>query len=350
MKKRLLIIGGALVVIILLAIPKINFDGGGDNSAASPASSQAIPVSVRIIQPARLNNTIHSNGSLLGNEEVELRSETSGKITKIYFQEGTKVKKGDLLVKINDADLQAQQLKNDLKQKLAEDKEFRYRKLLEKDLTSQQEYDAVLNELNIIKADIEYTKALIDKTEIRAPFDGVVGLRSVSEGSYITPSIKIATLQSTNPIKIEFAVPQKYYSAIKAGKAIHFTLPGTGKTYSAKIYAVEPKVDPVTRTILVRALVANDKGELVPGAYTEIDVVLDEIDNAMLIPTEALVPDASGEMVYLYKNGTAHPQNVKSGIRTETDVQILSGIQQGDTVITSGIVQLRAGAAVSINK
>ncbi len=339
-----------LVLLIVLILPKLILNKNKNNDTLSQNPRlQALSVNGIIIKPKYLQNKIFSNGTLMSNEEVEIRSEITGKITQILFEEGKKVKKGELLVKINDAELQATLKKNKSRETLARDKEYRYRQLLEKNLTSQQEYDVALGELNSVLADIEFTQAQIEKTEIRAPFDGIIGLRSVSVGSYISPQTRIATLQNTNPIKVDFSVPQKYFGLIKEGKTIYVKSSSTGKVYTGKIYAVEPKIDQNTRTVQARALIPNERGELTPGAYVEIDIVLEEFNNAILVPSETVVPDFEGEKVFIYRNGRAVPQYVTTGIRTEKEVQILNGLKTGDTLITSGIIQLKPNIKVKLN-
>lgn len=349
--KKIGIYAGIAIVILILVINKTGWFSGS-NSPKEPLTKgvKAIPVEGLIIKPGSLQDKINTNGSVLSNEEVDLRSETSGRLTNILFEEGRSVKKGDLLAKINDSELQATLKKYEFRETLAKDREFRTRQLLEKSLASQQEYDIALNDLNSVYADIEFTKAQIAKTEIRAPFDGIVGLRSVSVGSYITPQNKIASLQSINPVKIDFSVPQKYYDIIREGKQIIIKIPGTDKRYNGRIYAVEPKIEQNTRTLQVRALADNSRRELSPGAYVEVEIILNEMRDALLIPSEALVPDLEGEKVYLYKNGLAIPSIVTTGIRTERNIQILTGINKGDTVITSGIVQLRPKTPVSLKE
>lgn len=348
-RKKIVIIIAVVVLIIIILLPKIDFTSGSGKTETIPgARMAALSVEGKIMKPEPLQDKIFTNGSLIGNEEVQLHSETSGRVTAILFEEGRKVKKGDLLLKINDAELQATLKKNLIKEELAKDKEYRAKQMLEKNLTSQQEYDVALNELNSVRADIEFTNAQIAKTEIRAPFDGIIGLRSVSIGSYISPQIQVATLQSINPIKIDFSIPQKYYNEVKEGRVIEFKLPNTEKIFKGKVYAVEPKIDQGTRTIQVRAIAANDAGLLSPGAYVEIDIVLANLNNALLIPSKALVPDIQGEKVFVYKNGIAVPQIVTTGIRTEENIQIVGGIAPGDTVIISGIIQLRPNSPVKL--
>ena len=178
----------------------------------------------------------------------------------------------------------------------------------------------------------------------------MIGLRSVSEGSYISPASKIATLQNINPVKVDFSVPQKYFGIVKAGKTILVKLASTGKIYTGKIYAVEPKIDESSRTVQARAIIPNDRSELTPGAYVEIDLVLQEINAAIMVPSEAIVPDVQGEKVFVYKNGRAVPQLVTQNIRTENEVQIINGLQVGDTVIVSGIIQLKPNAPVKLKE
>jgi len=349
-KKKIIIWAVVASLLLIIIIPKIKV--GSDNAsemtkANSPKRKTA--VNAIIIKTKSIQNKIFSNGTLISNEEVELRSEISGKITKILFDEGQPIKKGTVLIKINDAELQATLKKNLSKESLARDKEYRVKQLFNKNLTSQQEYDNALSELNSAEADVEYIKAQLDKTEIRAPFNGVIGLRSVSEGSYISPASKIATLQNINPIKVDFSVPQKYFGVVKAGKTILVTIASTEKTYTGKIYAVEPKIDENSRTVQARAVIPNDRSELTPGAYVEIDLVLQDIKDAIMVPSEAVVPDVQGEKVFVYRNGIAIPLVVKQNIRTENEVQIVSGLNVGDTVIVSGIIQLKPNAPVKLN-
>jgi len=147
---------------------------------------------------------------------------------------------------------------------------------------------------------------------------------------------------------ISWGIPAPFDGA--EGKTIYVKLSATGKTYNGRIYAVEPKIDQNTRTVQARALIPNDKSELTPGAYVEIDIVLENLDQSILIPTEALVPDFEGEKVFIYKNGKAVPQLVSPGIRTEKEIQITSGLGIGDSLIVSGIIQLKPNGTVRINK
>ncbi|MFA6599196.1 MAG: efflux RND transporter periplasmic adaptor subunit [Ignavibacteriaceae bacterium] len=350
-KKNIITWSAVVLVLLIFILPKIKFGSAKDAKPDSPTSSKRqTAVNALIIKTKSIQDKIFSNGTFISNEEVELRSEVSGKITKILFKEGQPIQKGTVLIKINDSELQATLKKNQSKESLARDKEFRVKQLFTKNLTSQQEYDNALSELNSAEADVEFTKAQLEKTEIRAPFDGIIGLRSVSEGSYISPTTKIATLQNINPVKVDFSVPQKYFGIVKEGKTILVKIASTGKMYSGKIYAVEPKIDESSRTVQVRAIIPNDRRELTPGAYVEIDIVLQDIKDAIMVPSEAVVPDIQGEKVFVYRNGLAVPQLVKQNIRTENEVQIINGLNVGDTIIVSGIIQLKPNAPVKLNE
>lgn len=353
MNKKLKIIVLSLIVLILIAItflPKIFSSNTSGLENTSIGKAETVTVKAHIVNYETLNNRVFATGTILANEEVELRSEVSGKITQILFKEGSFVKKGDLLVKINDADLQAQLRRAETKVKLSRDKEFRQRQLREGNLISQEEYDNTVSELNVNIADYELIKAQIDKTEIRAPFSGIVGLRSVSEGSFVTTSNVIARLQNLSTLKIDFSIPERYSSVVNVGDELEFRISGSSNLYKAKVYAIEPKIDPTTRTLQIRAICSAYNRELVAGAFANVELKLKEINNAILIPTVSVVPEMKGQRVYIVKNGAVVPQPVEIGIRGETRVQILSGLSVGDTVITSGILLLRPGLKVKISE
>jgi membrane fusion protein, multidrug efflux system len=346
--KRISIAGFIVVILGLIIIPRLSSKKNNSGPDVSERGGGVMAVTIKIAKPTTFQNKLQVSGSVISNEEVDLHAELSGKIISIGFKEGGKVNKGDLLVKVNDADLQAQLLKTEVKKKLAEDKEYRQRTLLAKNGISQETYDAVLNDLNSAKADIDNIKAQIAKTEIHAPFNGTIGLRYVSEGAYVTTSTRIATLQNINPVKIDFSIPQRYAQSITIGNVVTVKSP-SGRDYNAKVYALEPKIDPATRMLQVRAICSNERGELMPGSYATVNIILNDVKNAFTIPTQALSLDISGQSVFLYKNGIVVPKKVESGIRSLDEVQILNGIAEGDSIITSGIMQLRPKAKVKIS-
>lgn len=345
--KRLLIWTGAGLAVIAVMLPKIGTLRGNSKSTmpVSAARDQTPAVRLLVIQPVKLSDKVATIGTILSNEEVDLKSEISAKITKIYFKEGSRINKGEVLVKLNDAEQRAQLLRAQHRQTLAEQAEKRQRQLFEKQLISAEDHENAITELNIVKAEVQIIQAQIDRTDIRAPFDGVVGLRYVSEGSYITPATRIATLQDNRIVKIDFAVPEKYAGEIKSGDKITFTIQGSSRNYIGTVYAQDPKIDLATRTVNMRATSPNSDATLFAGAFANIEVDFKEKD-ALVVPSEALIPELKGHKVFLYKSGKAMPQSVNTGLRTDKLIEITSGVQDGDTLITSALLQLRPGMEV----
>ncbi|HEY6437657.1 MAG TPA: efflux RND transporter periplasmic adaptor subunit [Ignavibacteriaceae bacterium] len=342
-----LVILGLLLIIFL---PKILSSEKGNPITMVKGRDAQIPVTARIVKYEKLSEYVFTTGSILANEEVELRSEISGKIVQILFREGAYVNKGEILIKINDSELQAQLRKAASKVKLIEDREERQRQLAQSQMISQEDYESTLNDLQASKAEYDLIQAQIDKTEIRAPFNGVIGLREVSEGSFVTTSTVIARLQNLSNLKVDFAIPQKYSFLVKIGDELKFKLSGNDFQYTAKIYAVEPKIDPSTRTLKLRAICTTLYKDLYPGAFVNVELNLKDTEQAILIPTVAVVPELKGQSVYLYKGGTVSQQKVEIGLREEKLVQIISGLAEGDTIITSGILQIRPGVKVKITE
>lgn len=323
-----------------------------EEAPTSPAGGppQVLPVAGFLVQTKSLENGVTASGTLLANENVELHAEVSGKITMLNLNEGSTVSKGTLLVKLYDADLQAQFKKLILQRETAEKTELRLKQLLSVNGIGQQEYDNALIQLNNIKADIELVQANISKTEIRAPFNGIVGLRNVSEGAYITPATSIATLQQINPLKIDFTVPEKYSSALGKGDIVKFSTDGSAQTYNGKIYAIEPRIDEATRSIKIRALVQNTSSGLLPGTFAKVDVGLKRIDNALMIPTQCIIPEARNKKVIVVNNGKADFRIVQTGVRNESQIQIINGISEGDTIVASALMSVKPGMGLKIIK
>lgn len=319
-------------------------------SKSSPAKSGAATPSVRVtvvqVTPQRLAEKIVATGSLRAEEGVELQAEITGKIVAMGFKEGAQVQRGDLLVKLNDADLKAELTRAVFRRDLAEIKERRLAKLLESQSVRQEDYDIAVSDLNVQRAEVALVEATVNKTEIRAPFDGVVGLRFVSEGAFVNAASRIATLQSLGRVKVDFSVPEKYGPRIKNGTTISFTVAGLDRKFRGEVYASDPRIDPATRTLLLRAICPNNDGQLLPGTFASVELTLSEINDAILVPSVAVVPGVSEKYVFVIKEGKAVRKTVQVGTRTETSVQVIDGLQLGDVVIISGIQQLRDGLAV----
>lgn len=329
--------------------------GGGRGGKGGPGGRGGrgggpIPVKVMVVKDTVLNNNIDVTGTIDANEKVNLVSEAAGKITGIYFKEDSYVKKGQLLVKVYNQDLQASLAQNNYNIALAKQNEYRNSILLKKEAISQQEYDISLTSLNTLKAQADVVKAQIAKTEIRAPFSGIIGLRSVSPGGYLSPNTAIATLVNMDPAKVTFSVPEKYQAYIKPGSKISFTVASSMDDFKATVYAIEPSIDVTSRTITVRAKAPNPKGLLKAGGFAKINLALDQIPKAIMLPTEAITPDIKGDKVYIYKNGTAVPRPVTTDLRTDTKIQITSGLKPGDSVVVSAIMQMRPKAKLRLIK
>ena len=304
----------------------------------------------QVLQYENLNDVIRTTGSLLPDEEVSLSFETSGKIVGIFFTEGAEVKKGTLLAKVNDQPLQAELKKLEAQIPLAQDRVYRQKSLLEKDAVSQEAYEQVITELEKLNADIELVKSHIAQTELRAPFDGVIGLRLVSEGSYASPATVIAQLTKIKPLKVEFSINERQSNEISKGTNLDFAIDGSLEKYSASVYAMEPQLDMKTRTMKVRAMYPNTNGKLKPGRSASIEIKIHEITNTIVVPSEAVIAEMGRSIAYVYRNGKAQQVELTRGLRTESNVQILNGLQAGDTLIVTGVMQLRNEMPVVIER
>lgn len=347
-----------IVVLIVLGLigwgtysflPHTNQDLAVSPQTTSKARGQMLNVTAEVLKKSTISDGIAISGLLLPDEKVDLSFETSGKITSINFTEGTHVSEGQLLAKVNDAQLQAQLKKLEVQLKLAEDRVFRQNALLEKEAVSKEAYEQVQTDLAMLKAEIDMVKASIDLTELRAPFDGIIGLRQVSEGVYATPSTIVASLTKISPLKIEFAIPERYAGIVKDGSNLLFNVEGHLSPFTAKVYATESHVDPTTHTFAMRALYHNSNGELMPGRFANVTLKTQEFEDAITVPSQAIVPEMGIDKVYLYKNGQAEPASITKGIRNEARVQVLQGLNIGDTIITSGTLQLRTGLKVTLD-
>lgn len=356
MKKRVkwslvALVGGGLIGWgVYSQMPQPNEELAEANQVMTTQSrgKKALNINAVVVRPRMLTDEVPIIGSLIPDEEVNLSFETSGKIVEINFEEGTTVQKGQLLAKVNDRPLQAQLQRLVSQLKLAEDRVFRQDALLKRDAVSQEAYEQVKTELATLNADIESVEAQIAQTELRAPFDGIIGLRQVSVGTYASPTTIVAKLTKISPLKLEFSVSERYARDIQVGTNLTFTLEGSLDTYHAQVYARESSLDINTHTLTVRALYPNPSG-IMPGRYASITLKRQEYKDALAIPSQAIVPEMGKDKVFLYRSGKAEPVEIVTGIRTDALVQAVKGLAAGDTVITSGTQQLRTGMDVTID-
>jgi membrane fusion protein (multidrug efflux system) len=305
-------------------------------------------VSGMIAKPQTFDNVLSLSGSVEANEQVDIRSEVSGIVESINFQEGRSVTKGQLLFKVNDIELRAQLSQANTRQSLASENERRAKLLLQKEAISQEEYDVARAEYASTKAQGELIKAQIAKTAVRAPFSGKIGLRSISVGTYITPAVLVAKLVNIGKLKITFSIPEKYAQDVKMNTIIRFTVTGSTEEYSATIYAIEPTVEIETRTLQVRAIAENKEGKLLPGTFANVELPLDIIKDAILVPTQAVIPVQNGKKIFISELGKAKEVMIETATRTDASLIVLSGLKAGDTVITSGIMSLKNDAPVKV--
>lgn len=353
--KYLIALLAPIAVTIMLG-PKLAaafFSQDVHGAEAAPARSQAsqtqarapLRVSAFRVRRTAFAETISANGTMLADEDVELRAEIGGRVVSIGFQEGTRVAKGTLLIKLDDSELQALRRRALHRRDLAVLREQRLSQLVQQKLVRQEEYDTAINEVRIQEAEVALVDAQIAKTEIRAPFSGVIGLRHISEGAFINAASKLATLHGLSRVKVDFAIPERYATRVKIGTPIKI-VSAAGDERVGRVYAVDPHVDPMTRTCTVRAIAANETGALHPGGLADITLSIAETSDALFVPANAILSNADGKHVFVIENDQVHVRSIRSGSRTQGHVQVISGLNEGDLVVTSGLQQLRAGSSV----
>jgi membrane fusion protein (multidrug efflux system) len=314
-----------------------------------PPAMPSVAVEAIRVATRRLDEEVMLTGELRAAESVDLRAETAGRTIAVDFDEGQFVRAGHLMVKINDAELVAERKRTALRRDLAAQREQRLGKLVAEGTISQDLYDEAANQLAVFEAELELFAARIAETEVRAPFDGVVGLRAISVGSYLTPQTTITTIQALDPIKIDVTAAERYAGRIRRGDTLRFTVAGFDTTFEAQVYAVEPRIDSATRTIQVRARAANPGHRLLPGSFAKVRLTLGAQNEALMVPSIALVPGVAATTVFVVENGKAAERVVSTGTRTASDVEILTGLSAGDQVIVSGIQSVRAGTPVLVS-
>ena len=345
MKKKSTLWIAIILVLIVAFFLRVGFSKSSDkNDKRNAKGKKERKVDAYVVKPSLLINEISVSGSLMAVEEVDLKNEVAGRVVMINLPEGKFVKKNTLLVKLFDDDLRATLKK--LESQLAIQQQIfnRQAQLLKVNGISQNDYDQTGLQLNSLKADIDVEKTLIRKTEVRAPFDGVIGLRSISVGAIITPATLLATIRTENKIKLDFSVPEKYSSVIKPGMKVKFNMSNADVQYDATVLATEEGIDASTRNLKVRAIVNSQSKELLPGSFTDVTVRLSENKNALTVPTQAIVPSETNKSVIIAREGKAHFIQIITGIRQASNIEVTHGIQTGDTIITSGVQFLKEGS------
>jgi membrane fusion protein, multidrug efflux system len=316
-----------------------------DAAARKPVPPTIVDVLVASSQ--KIGHHIEVNGTVVANEYVALQPEASGRLIYLNVPEGKKITAGTVIAVVNNADLKAQLAKTKVLLELAEKTEERYRQLLAVNGINESDYDASLNVVKGYKADIDYSQAMIDKTILKAPFDGWVGLRQVSLGAYVSPSTLIATMQQLDKIRIDFTLPEEYSDILKIGGAVEIeTDAAAGIRNKAVIIAIEPQVNQSSRNLTVRTVLQSGKAN--PGGFVKVYVDAGVNASAVMIPTNSLIPDDKNNQVILVRNGKAVFVNVKTGLRQDNNVEITNGINPGDTVVVTGVLFARPNAPLQV--
>jgi membrane fusion protein (multidrug efflux system) len=310
----------------------------GKPSGGSPVFSGIVA------QASPINRSIDAPGTILANEATNMQPEISGRVVSINFKEGTDVKSGALLVKLFDGDLQAQLKKLAAQLTMAEATEKRQKELLAINGTSQQDYDNALLNVNNIKADMTLLRVRIAQTEVRAPFNGRLGLRNISLGAYVTPATVITNIAQIDVVKVEFSVPEKYAHEMMLNKILTLhTAADPLKLYYATVVASQNNISAETRNLLVRAIVKSPDSKLKPGSFVEVNVGLGYNANAIMVPTQAIIPASRSKRIIVLKNGKAVFRDVKTDYRDATRIEVTEGVAIGDTIITSGLLTIKDG-------
>jgi membrane fusion protein (multidrug efflux system) len=336
-----------LISLILVSVTIISCKSKS-TSSGKPKSDGPVIVDVMVATLQKVDNVVEANGTIIANENVELHPEVSGRLTYLNIPEGKYVRKGVVLAKINSSDLVAQYQKSKVQLDLANTTVERLSKLLAVSGINQSDYDAAVNQANSLKADMAYTQTLIEKTVIRAPFDGTIGLRQVSPGAYVSPTTVLATLQQLGTLKIDFTLPEEYSNLVKVGDKVDVEVDAADSAkHKATIIAIEPQADAQTRNLSVRAILSGEGFN--PGAFVKVYVGASSLGKmAVMVPTNTIIPNDLNNQLILIKKGKSEFVDIKTGVRLANNIEITKGVNAGDTVVVNGVLFVRPNTTVKI--
>ncbi len=344
-----------IYILSILAFPlslSISCKEKKKEAAIIPTRSINVPIQAEgfVVRTRLLSENIQVPGTLLPFETTEIRPEISGRIVELDIPEGHVVQKGTLLAKLFDGDLQAQLKKLEVQLSIAEKTVERQKALLEISGISQQEYDLSQLQINNLNADIELVKVDIGKTRIVAPYTGTIGLKNISLGAYVTPANILTSISQVNNLKLEFTVPEKYSEMMTKGRQVEFTVTGTDKTFKAAIMATESIIEANTRSLKVRAVVSGNPKELVAGGFANVALEFGKLDQPIVVPTQAVIPQARDKKVILFRDGKPEFKVITTGVRDSSYVQVIDGLNVGDTIIITALLAIRPESKVSLTK
>ena len=307
-------------------------------------------VDAYVVHAQTVSEKLEVPGTIVSEDATDIHPEVAGKIVSLNVREGAHVGKGAVLAKLYDGDLQAQKRKLQVQLQIAEQTAGRHEKLLEIGGISKEDYAASALQVSNLHADLDIINTSIDKTVIRAPFSGKLGLKDISIGAYVTPQSIIASIQKTADLKIDFSIPEKYINQVKKGQYVNFTIDGSDRTYSATIAATQSGIDQNTRTLMIRGQVKGEITGLIPGNFAKVKLNFEPDPNALLVPSQAIIPQARGKQVVIARNGTANFVDVTTGIRDSSMVEVTSGLNKGDTVVITGLLSVKPDTKIIVSK
>lgn len=317
-----------------------------ENADSKAKTPSATIVDVLIAGAGNIDNNVEVNGAVIPMETVNINPEVSGRLTMLNVPDGGRVTQGAVLAKINDADLQANLSKTKVLLDMAQKTEERLRKLLAINGINQSEYDLALNQVNSLKADLQVTQAQLDKTIIRAPFSGVLGLRQISPGAYVTPAVTLTTLQQVDRVKIDFNVPEFYTNMIRVGSSVQVQTNETNIKRRATIVATDPQINPTTRNLRVRAVL--DGSAIAPGTFVKVFLQAGKSKSSILVPTNAIIPDARAKKIIVVQGGEGVFVDIETGVRGTGFVEVTKGLSPGDSIVVTGVLFVRPKQPVKV--
>lgn len=347
--KRSFFIGAIISALSIGTSLAADPPAGKPGKAGGPPGGMAMPVEATTVESGTATLDINAVGSLRANESVIIRAEIPGRITDIHFSEGQTVQQGAPLVNLDASEFQAQLAESATSVKLNNLNFKRAQEMAEKKLLSRQSYDEAQAKLAQSRASQAFYEARLAKTKLHAPFAGVLGLRQVSPGEYVQAGQDIVNLEDISSLKLDFNVPESYLAKVQQDQDVEVRVDAyPEQVFRGKIYAINPRIDEKTRTLLLRAVIPNPDGRLRPGMFARVSLILERRANALLVPEQALVPKGTDQVIYRVNDGKALPVKVTIGQRRDGKVEIIAGLNAGDTIVVAGQAKLRDGMPVKI--
>ena len=335
------------ILIMFSAVLIVSCSGSGAKDQQAVAPKKPLEVEGYKVVPEPFNNEIIITANLMPNENVELKSPISGQVLDIYFKEGEKIYKGQSIVHIDDRSWKAQLLGLNAQLDAANSDLARKKALLEIEGSTQEEIETAFSLVESLKSNIKQLEINIDLANVTAPFSGQLGMRNFSKGAYLREGDVITSITEVSQLKVDFEVPQEHKASIKLGGTIKVVI--ERDTLEAKIYAINPLINESSRTISARALLKQPSGKIImPGTFAEVLIATNYLNDALMVPTQAIVPEINEQTVYVYKSGKAYRKTIEIGNRTDTKVNVISGIAAGDTLITTGLLLVKEGMGVNL--